>query len=97
VRAAPSIVSRTVVNLIACGLAVSRIVSLAGARVCPRASVAANGFGVTVMLTVSVCARFDGLARLAIASVVLFAGARPGAGASLGAVSVFMAAAVAAA
>ena len=96
-RAAPSIVGRTVVNLIACGLAVSRIVSLAGARVCPRASVAANGFGVTVVLTVSVCARFDGLTRLTVASVVVFAGARPGAGASLDAVCIFMAAPVAAA
>ena len=96
-RAAPSIVGRTVVNLIACGLAVSRIVSLAGARVCPGASVAANGLSMTVMLTVSVCARFDGLARLAIASVVLFASARPGAGASLCAVSIGVAAPVAAA
>ena len=96
-RAAPSIVGRTVVNLIACGLAVSGIVSLAGARVCPRACVAANGLSMTVVLTVGVCARFDGLARLTVASVVVFASARPGAGASLCAVSIGVAAPVAAA
>jgi hypothetical protein len=59
VGAAPSIVGRTVVNLIARGLAVSGIVSLAGARVCSEASVAANGLSMTVMFIVSGRARID--------------------------------------
>ena len=57
--AAPSIVGRTVVNLIACGLAVSGIVSLADARVCSEAGVAANGLSMTVVFFVSGRARID--------------------------------------
>jgi hypothetical protein len=91
-RTATAIVGLAVVNRITLGLTIPDKVSLAHARVCAWARVAAHSLSMTVVLLVGVSAWVDRLTRdFAVTNKPILACARAGAGASLGAVSVSVA------